>query len=189
MVVPHRVTDSRPPRRGRPARPRCRRAGVRGLDQRPLAHLPPGHFAASASRLTPAAMAHNVVRAAACLASQSYGGARGATIRRDPIDVAARTARTDPGLPDPAPAARLAPPGRMGEPVPERLRATRLGGLTRPDQVTHSATALKPPAPRYHRRCWTKPQDRRAAGKLGPPESPRSFSVGHAGNDHLKMTQ
>jgi hypothetical protein len=63
----------------------------------PMAHLPSGHFAANAAWLTLAAMACNLVRAAGCLASQFYARARGATIRRDLIDVAARTARTGRG--------------------------------------------------------------------------------------------
>jgi hypothetical protein len=63
----------------------------------PLAHLPSGHFAANAAWLTLAAIAHNLVRAAGCLASAFHARARGATIRRDLIDVAARTARTGRG--------------------------------------------------------------------------------------------
>jgi hypothetical protein len=59
----------------------------------PLAHLPPGFFPANAAWLTCAAIAHNLLRAAGSLASLAYGKARGATIRRDLIDVAARTAR------------------------------------------------------------------------------------------------
>jgi hypothetical protein len=59
----------------------------------PLAHLPSGHFAANAAWLTIAAMAHNLVRAAGALASLTYAKARAATIRRDLIAVAARTAR------------------------------------------------------------------------------------------------
>ena len=59
----------------------------------PLAHLPSGHFAANAAWLSIAAMAHNLVRAAGTLASLPYAKARGATIRRDLIAVAARTAR------------------------------------------------------------------------------------------------
>jgi hypothetical protein len=43
--------------------------------------------------LTCAAIAHNLLRAAGALASLAYGKARGAIIRRDLIDVAARTAR------------------------------------------------------------------------------------------------
>jgi hypothetical protein len=38
-------------------------------------------------------MAHNLQRAAGALASLAYAKARGATLRRDLIDVAARTAR------------------------------------------------------------------------------------------------
>jgi len=59
----------------------------------PLAHLPSGVFPANAAWLACAAIAHNLLRAAAALASLAYGKARGATIRRDLIDVAARTAR------------------------------------------------------------------------------------------------
>jgi Transposase DDE domain group 1 len=59
----------------------------------PLAHLPSGFFPANAAWLTCAAIAHNLLRAAGSLASPAYGKARGATIRRDLIDVAARTAR------------------------------------------------------------------------------------------------
>ena len=59
----------------------------------PLAHLPSGFFPANAAWLTCAAIAHNLLRAAGSLASLAYAKARGATIRRDLIDVAARTAR------------------------------------------------------------------------------------------------
>jgi Transposase DDE domain group 1 len=59
----------------------------------PLAHLPSGSFPANAAWLMLAAIAHNLLRAAGSLASAAYGKARGATIRRDLIDVAARTAR------------------------------------------------------------------------------------------------
>ena len=59
----------------------------------PLAHLPSGFFPANAAWLACAAIAHNLLRAAGSLAGLAYGKARGATIRRDLIDVAARTAR------------------------------------------------------------------------------------------------
>ena len=59
----------------------------------PLAHLPSGKFAANAAWLTCAAIAHNLLRAAGTLASRGYGRARGATIRRDLVSLAARTAR------------------------------------------------------------------------------------------------
>jgi hypothetical protein len=60
----------------------------------PLAHLPSGFFPANAAWLACAAIAHNLLRAAGSLASLAYARARGATLRRDLIDVAARTART-----------------------------------------------------------------------------------------------
>jgi hypothetical protein len=59
----------------------------------PLAHLPSGSFPANAAWLTLAAISCNLLRAAGALASLAYGKARGATIRRDLIGVAARTAR------------------------------------------------------------------------------------------------
>jgi DDE family transposase len=59
----------------------------------PMAHLPSGSFAANAAWLTCAAISCNLVRAAGCLASPAHARARGATIRADLIDVAARAAR------------------------------------------------------------------------------------------------
>jgi hypothetical protein len=59
----------------------------------PLAHMPSGVFAANAAWLSIAAMAHNLLRAAGALASLPFARARAATIRRDLITVAARTAR------------------------------------------------------------------------------------------------
>jgi hypothetical protein len=59
----------------------------------PLAHMPSGVFAANAAWLSIAAMAHNLLRTAGALASLPFAKARGATIRRDLIAVAARTAR------------------------------------------------------------------------------------------------
>jgi Transposase DDE domain group 1 len=59
----------------------------------PLAHLPSGSFPANAAWAALAAIAHNLLRAAGTLASLACAKARGATLRRDLIDVAARTAR------------------------------------------------------------------------------------------------
>ena len=59
----------------------------------PLAHLPSGSFPANAAWLALAAISCNLLRAAGALASLSHAKARGATVRRDLINVAARTAR------------------------------------------------------------------------------------------------
>jgi hypothetical protein len=59
----------------------------------PLAHLPSGSFPANAAWLACAAISCNLLRAAGALASLAYAKARGATLRRDLIDVAARIAR------------------------------------------------------------------------------------------------
>jgi hypothetical protein len=58
----------------------------------PLAHLPSGRFAANGAWLMLAAIAHNLTRAAGTLASKALGKARGATIRTQIINVAARVA-------------------------------------------------------------------------------------------------
>jgi hypothetical protein len=58
----------------------------------PLAHLPSGHFAANAAWLSCAALAHNLTRAAGALASTFHGKARGATLRRELINLAGRIA-------------------------------------------------------------------------------------------------
>jgi hypothetical protein len=63
----------------------------------PLAHLPSGSFPANAAWLVLAAISHNLLRAAGSLASLACARARGATLRRDLIDVAARTARRGRG--------------------------------------------------------------------------------------------
>jgi hypothetical protein len=58
----------------------------------PLAHLPSGSFPANAAWLALAAISCNLLRAAGSLASPACAKARGATVRRDLINVAARTA-------------------------------------------------------------------------------------------------
>jgi hypothetical protein len=63
----------------------------------PLAHLPSGSFPANAAWLACAAIAHNLLRAAGSLASLAYARARGVTLRRDLIGVAARIARRGRG--------------------------------------------------------------------------------------------
>jgi hypothetical protein len=64
----------------------------------PLAHLPSGRFAANAAWLTCAAMAHNLLRAAATLTSRAHARARGHTLRRRFIHVAAQIARHARGV-------------------------------------------------------------------------------------------
>jgi hypothetical protein len=63
------------------------------LNDGPLAHLPSGRFTANAAWLAIAAMAHNLVRAAGTLAGRRHAKARAATIRRDLVAVAGRSAR------------------------------------------------------------------------------------------------
>jgi hypothetical protein len=58
-----------------------------------LAHMPSGSFAANAAWLALAAIAHNLTRAAGCLASLFHATARTGTLRRHLITVPARIAR------------------------------------------------------------------------------------------------
>jgi hypothetical protein len=58
-----------------------------------MAHMPSGSFAANAAWLALAGIAHNLTRAAGCLASLFHAKARTGTIRRHLITVPARIAR------------------------------------------------------------------------------------------------
>ena len=62
------------------------------LKDGPLAHAPSGKFTANAAWLALTAIAFNLTRAAARLASSTLGKARTATVRRTLIHVAARIA-------------------------------------------------------------------------------------------------
>ena len=75
----------------------------------PLAHLPSGEFAANAAWLTCAGIAHNLLRAAATLASRRHATARSATIRRDLINVPARIAHRARDQHHPAPTPSTGP--------------------------------------------------------------------------------
>jgi hypothetical protein len=66
---------------------------IADLNDGPLAHLPSGKFTANAAWLAIAAIACNLVRAAGTLAGRRHARARAATIRRDLVAVAGRTAR------------------------------------------------------------------------------------------------
>lgn len=59
----------------------------------PLAHMPSGDFNANAAWLALAALTHNLMRAAGCLAGAFHAKARGATLRRHLINIPARLAR------------------------------------------------------------------------------------------------
>jgi hypothetical protein len=59
----------------------------------PLAHLPSGRFAANSAWATCAAITHNLLRAAGTLSSPGHAVARGATLRRQVVNVPARLAR------------------------------------------------------------------------------------------------
>jgi len=58
----------------------------------PLAHIPSGLFSANCAWLACAVIAHNLLRAAGVIAGGDHAVARGATLRRDLINVPARFA-------------------------------------------------------------------------------------------------
>jgi hypothetical protein len=64
------------------------------LNDSALAHFPSGHFAANAAWLTLATLAHNLTRAAGCLAGPGQATARTGTLRRQLIAVGTRIARS-----------------------------------------------------------------------------------------------
>ena len=59
----------------------------------PLAHMPSGRFGANSAWILCAAIAHNLLRAAATLAGGQHAVARGATLRRKVVNIPARLAR------------------------------------------------------------------------------------------------
>ena len=59
----------------------------------PLAHMPSGRFGANSAWVLCAAIAHNLLRAAATLAGAQHAVARGATLRRKIVNIPARLAR------------------------------------------------------------------------------------------------
>lgn len=59
----------------------------------PLAHMPSGRFAANSAWTLCAAIAHNLLRAAATLAGNRLDRARGSTLRRKIVNIPARLAR------------------------------------------------------------------------------------------------
>jgi hypothetical protein len=59
----------------------------------PLAHLPSGRYGANSAWILCAAIAHNLLRAAGVLAGDQHTRARGSTLRRKIINVAARLSR------------------------------------------------------------------------------------------------
>ena len=133
----------------------------------PLAHMPSGVFAANAAWLAIAAMAHNLLRAAGALASLPFAKARAATIRRDLIAVAARTARHGRGH-----LTLHLPEGwhreqRMAEPPRRGLRAARRSGLTSPEPV-RTREARRPPDPRPRPRNPGQAAEQASGGTPAP---------------------
>jgi hypothetical protein len=89
----HRLPVRDVPGRGAPPRLRPGGTGLCGPSRRVPGAPALRSFPANATWLTLAAIAHNLLRAAGSLASLACAKACGATLRRDLIDIAVRTAR------------------------------------------------------------------------------------------------
>ena len=98
----------------------------------PLAHMPSGLFAANTAWATPAAITHNLLRAAGTLTDHTHAVARGATLRRHLVNVPARMSQA-PGQTNPAPTSSLASSQAMENLVGQHLhrsQSTRSGLTT-----------------------------------------------------------
>ena len=138
----------------------------------PLAHMPSGSFAANAAWLACAAIACNLLRAAGALASLACARARGATLRRDLINVAARTARSGRGH-----ITLHLPEGWHREHEWMTLFAAcgrPPRGLTSPDPVTAPLRPQRPPEPRPRTRNPGQAAEQVSGRKPMPYSLPRS---------------
>ena len=138
----------------------------------PLAHIPSGLFSANCAWLGCAVIAHNLLRAAGTLAGGDAAVARGATLRRDLVNVPARFA-APARKPMLLPTSPLALANRMENSVgqrhrlPDRATARR---LTRQASPVHPAAQARPEEPTT-RKSWYRPADHARA---------RPVHVGHA---------
>ena len=136
----------------------------------PLAHIPSGLFAANCAWLGCAVIAHNLLRAAGALAGGNHSVARGATLRRDLVNVPARFAAPRPQT-DAAPTSPLALANRMEDPVGQRHRFL-LPDRPSPRRLTPPNRPCPPRHPRPDprnlatRKSWCRPADHACAKRI-----------------------
>ena len=126
----------------------------------PLAHIPSGLFAANCVWLACAVITHNLLRAAGNLAGGHHAVARGATLRRDLVNVPARFAA--PAVNRCAPASPLALANRMENPVGQRHRLPHHPATSRLNRAASPRPPRHPrPDPRTAttRKSWHRPAD------------------------------
>ena len=133
---------------------------IADLKNGPLAHLPSGQFAANAAWLTLAAIAHNLTRAAGCLASAFHATARPATLRDQLINVPGPDRQLRPAA-HPAPADRLA------------LGTSLAGGN---DRRHLTSRPTRPPATKDPQ--WKHRADRPT--RHAQPPQPRTIKINYA---------
>ena len=111
----------------------------------PLAHMPSGRFGANCAWLACAAIAHNLLRAVGMLAGGDHAVARGATLRRDLVNIPARLAAPNA---DPSCIYRATGPANpLATPVAQRDRRSNRATprrLTRPTSPDHPASKARP---------------------------------------------
>ena len=149
----------------------------------PLAHIPSGLFSANCAWLACAVIAHNLLRAAGTLAGGDHAVARGATLRRDLINVPARFA---------APARK--PTLHLPTHWPRQIQWKTLWlNVIGPDHTTpRRLTQPTRPCPPRHPR----PDPRNPTGKAGPaqqithapPHPPAGHTAPKRADDHSKIT-
>ena len=132
----------------------------------PLAHIPSRLFAANSAWLGCAVIAHNLLRAAGTLAGGNHAAARGATLRRDLVNVPARFAA-------PARKPMLHLPARWpGKPDGKPCGTTSSAPTTRPPNPAPPDPTDQPGPPRHPRpdprnlatrKSWYGPADHACA--------------------------
>jgi len=125
----------------------------------PWTHMPSGIFPANAAWTVLSAIAHNLLRAAGALAAPHLSKARGATLRRQLVNVPARITRPQ-GTPT------LAARRRLEHPVDQRIHRTQptSSHLTPPAQATKAATR------KQQWKSWTNQQPTHAQARSGTPQ-------------------
>ena len=133
----------------------------------PLAHIPSGRFGANSAWAICAAIAHNLLRAAATLAGTRHRSARGATLRRHLVNIPARLARPQRKPILHLPTHPLALGTRLDHPVAQHYRPTI-------QRLNHH-----PPDPTTRTRTGKAGQ---TSGPYTPP--PATIKINHSTHQH-----
>ena len=151
----------------------------------PLAHIPSGLFAANCAWLACAVITHNLLRAAGTLAGGHHAVARGATLRRDLVNVPARFAA-------PARKPMLHLPAHWPWQTGWKTLWDNVIGYTHHPATSRLNRAASPRPPRHPRpdprNCHNKEKLVQASGSRMPPRHTRPHFRNNRVNDHTKIT-